>query len=553
MLCSYVEAYVEAVFLCRGCVLTTDAEDKQREERIRTLPVPAAQPIGAHDPPVSRKPPIKPRRSIKGRPGAQQEPGPPNTPASQTGNEVVVKRLSPAVMLGPSGPLEALSPSLRAHTLLWFHRSQLPRLQTQGKPLPRWLHGFATRREAEQLLHDQPLGCFLLRLSESKIGFVLSYRGKDRCRHFIVEEEEGGSPFGQGGKYVIAGESSRHCSLEELITYYTHNPVGPFDEMLTVPYTKTNGLSDDIFRKRVGDSEQVKETCGQVSPSPNPASVDAETASKETPEYAVVRKALRKSHSLPESPNGPDTAPPVAMAFSPPSQRKESTECLDRPSSETSTSATSNPADVPYARVNKPLRAVTQTPASTAGSSASGLQGAMALPTPASPPHPSSAEQKYWHLEPEHTYEETPGTQEHIDFYAVGRRREVEQSEGSSRNHVYSEVNLRGARQSPAQSAEPAPIRTGNTATLPVSLRPTPNLPLRLPPRPSSVFSRPDNSAVQNFSGGLLSTSPSQSDDISPYSTSRPGPACDSSPIYEQIPLRPSGPRPPLPPPNPKH
>jgi len=31
-------------------------------------------------------------------------------------------------------------------------------------------------REAEQLLEDKPQGCFLLRLSESKIGFVLSYR-----------------------------------------------------------------------------------------------------------------------------------------------------------------------------------------------------------------------------------------------------------------------------------------------------------------------------------------------------------------------------------------
>lgn len=33
-----------------------------------------------------------------------------------------------------------------------------------------------SRREAEELLQDQPLGCFLVRFSESTVGFVLSYR-----------------------------------------------------------------------------------------------------------------------------------------------------------------------------------------------------------------------------------------------------------------------------------------------------------------------------------------------------------------------------------------
>ncbi|XP_016106297.1 uncharacterized protein [Sinocyclocheilus grahami] len=90
--------------------------------------------------------------------------------------KTTVKRIDPALVLGPVRPLEALTPSLRAHTLLWFERTQLPRLHRPGQPLPRWLHGFATRREAEQLLKDKPQGCFLLRLSESKIGFALSYR-----------------------------------------------------------------------------------------------------------------------------------------------------------------------------------------------------------------------------------------------------------------------------------------------------------------------------------------------------------------------------------------
>lgn len=58
----------------------------------------------------------------------------------------VVKRIAPSQVLGPAGPLEAQTPSLRAHILLWFQRTQLPRLQKPGCPLPCWLHGFATRR-----------------------------------------------------------------------------------------------------------------------------------------------------------------------------------------------------------------------------------------------------------------------------------------------------------------------------------------------------------------------------------------------------------------------
>lgn len=65
------------------------------------------------------------------------------------------------------------------------------------------------------------------------IQMLFNSRGADKCRHFIIEEECDAS--GMKSQYIIAGENSRHCSLEELINYYTHNPVGPFNETLTVP------------------------------------------------------------------------------------------------------------------------------------------------------------------------------------------------------------------------------------------------------------------------------------------------------------------------------
>uniref|UniRef100_A0A8C0IJP7 SH2 domain-containing protein n=1 Tax=Bubo bubo TaxID=30461 RepID=A0A8C0IJP7_BUBBB len=65
--------------------------------------------------------------------------------------------------------------ALRARTRLWFEQTQARRLAAEGE-LPAWFHGFISRRETEQLLQDQTPGCFLVRFSESTVGFVLSYR-----------------------------------------------------------------------------------------------------------------------------------------------------------------------------------------------------------------------------------------------------------------------------------------------------------------------------------------------------------------------------------------
>ncbi|NWY75187.1 SH22A protein, partial [Erithacus rubecula] len=80
----------------------------------------------------------------------------------------------------PAQPLpeEELWPekvALHAQTRLWFEQTQAQRLGAKEE-LPVWFHGFISRREAEELLQDQPLGCFLVRFSESTVGFVLSYR-----------------------------------------------------------------------------------------------------------------------------------------------------------------------------------------------------------------------------------------------------------------------------------------------------------------------------------------------------------------------------------------
>ncbi|XP_029591145.1 uncharacterized protein LOC115175778 [Salmo trutta] len=513
----------------------------RREEQISCLPIQPQKLVphqhSAQDPPTRQTPPIKPRRSLKVPKTPREEVA--ALPTKQTNgqeNEAVVKRVSPALTLGGPGPLKPLSPSLRAHTLLWFERTQLPRLRQPGHPLPRWLHGFATRREAEELLKDKQQGCFLIRLSESKIGFVLSYRGKDRCRHFIIEEEEGG----RGACYLIAGEESRHRSLQELVSHYTQNPVGPFNEILNTPCDESSESFEGTvklgFQDEGGETTKVTEKEATVRSSTAPSAPDtvqvqeilASSAPTDDrmPEYAVVRKVLKKSCSLPES------------------QLRELMEVTKTGVSCVGACGRGDDdTKALYAQVNKPPSMLSQadiTPKVNVGNPPGqrGVAASSVLLTSSG----SAEDPSYWKLEPLHTYEETPHlaqheeeAKEHIDFYAMGRWRDAERSAGGRdpQHHLYSELNL--GREAP--SHVPLPARTA------------PNRPLRPPRRDVNCSPRSDGSVQQ--CGDAIFSSPSRPGVFLPPRSERPLTDDPGTSIYEQIPARPTGSKPSLPPPNP--
>ncbi|XP_061875937.1 SH2 domain-containing protein 2A [Colius striatus] len=164
--------------------------------------------------------------------------------------------LSPAAqspLEGQPGPeLEAL----QAQTRLWFEQTQAQRLRAEGE-LPSWFHGFISRRQTEQLLQHRPLGCFLVRFSESTVAFVLSYRGRDRCRHFVLDQL-------RDGRYVILGERGGHAELGELLQHHTAAPLAPYREFLTVPCPR-------------GDEPQGRAVCSPSSEAAaNPAVPSAE-------------------------------------------------------------------------------------------------------------------------------------------------------------------------------------------------------------------------------------------------------------------------------------
>ncbi|XP_078062715.1 uncharacterized protein LOC144488534 isoform X2 [Mustelus asterias] len=116
-------------------------------------------------------------------------------------------------------------------------------LPEDGLLLP-CFHGFASRREAEELLQGKPLGSFLLRLSESQAGMVLSYSGTDRCRHFIIEQMP-------EKRYRILGDQRLHKSIPELLEFYKSSPILPFIEYLTIACNKVPDKHyEDIDRIR---------------------------------------------------------------------------------------------------------------------------------------------------------------------------------------------------------------------------------------------------------------------------------------------------------------
>ncbi|XP_029939245.1 hematopoietic SH2 domain-containing protein homolog [Salarias fasciatus] len=108
----------------------------------------------------------------------------------------------------------------------WFAKYQLQSVINNGV-VPEWFHGIISRKTAEDLLMPKPPGYFLIRVSESRIGYTLSYRAEDRCRHFMIDAR-------QDGQYEIVGENRCHQSLQDLVDYHRRTPIMPFSQVLTV-------------------------------------------------------------------------------------------------------------------------------------------------------------------------------------------------------------------------------------------------------------------------------------------------------------------------------
>ncbi|XP_023264534.1 SH2 domain-containing protein 7-like [Seriola lalandi dorsalis] len=141
--------------------------------------------------------------------------------------------------LGVDLQMDTAEGGLKELVLRWFTETQAGLILNNGN-FPDWFQGFAARKDAEDLLRDKALGCFLIRLSDKAIGYILSYKGHDRCRHFVITQN-------QDGQFVISGDCQTYHSLTELIEHYKVSPIQPFGEYLTSScYEENTGELYDV-------------------------------------------------------------------------------------------------------------------------------------------------------------------------------------------------------------------------------------------------------------------------------------------------------------------
>uniref|UniRef100_A0A673ZYS8 Myosin-IIIb-like n=1 Tax=Salmo trutta TaxID=8032 RepID=A0A673ZYS8_SALTR len=119
----------------------------------------------------------------------------------------------------------------RMDNIRWFKETQARKVVRNGA-FPCWFHGMITRRQAEDLMTDKPVGCFLIRVGQSREGYTLTYKGANRCRHYMIEMQS-------NGKYVILGEDKAHPSLPDLVQHHSRVGIKPFNELLTTSCGQT--------------------------------------------------------------------------------------------------------------------------------------------------------------------------------------------------------------------------------------------------------------------------------------------------------------------------
>ncbi|XP_032088999.1 SH2 domain-containing protein 7-like [Thamnophis elegans] len=194
------------------------------------------------------------------------------------------------------------SEMLKELILRWFLETQIALLLEDGQ-MPEWFHGSLSRQETEMLLENRECGCFLIRLNEKAFSYILSYRGKDRCRHFVISY--------RSGKYIVAGDTQEHLNLAELISYYQRSEIQPFGENLTsaCPKPEEKSIYDEISSDR-----SSKADVPTLSRNPSADSLVTRSHFANQPGHPKiplqeVQKSLSKERQ--NSKEDPDAAPPI--------------------------------------------------------------------------------------------------------------------------------------------------------------------------------------------------------------------------------------------------
>nr|XP_019934882.1 PREDICTED: SH2 domain-containing protein 7-like [Paralichthys olivaceus]XP_019934883.1 PREDICTED: SH2 domain-containing protein 7-like [Paralichthys olivaceus] len=169
----------------------------------------------------------------------------------------------------------------------WFIDTQVPLIVHNGL-FPNWFLGFITRKDAEEILREREPGCFLVRLSDKAIGYILSYKGKDRCRHFVINQNE-------EGQFIVCGDNEGHDTVPQLIEFYMSSPFKPFGEFLT-------SSCFEVMNEELYDTVQI---CPKEKP------VASVRTGKNVPKQRIDLPSERSCTQPPQSNRTREEVPPL--------------------------------------------------------------------------------------------------------------------------------------------------------------------------------------------------------------------------------------------------
>ncbi|XP_050523963.1 SH2 domain-containing protein 4A-like isoform X2 [Daktulosphaira vitifoliae] len=141
-------------------------------------------------------------------------------------------------------PNSSKPPSKKA-VIEWFRAKEIPRragFEQNKNAIATWFHGLITRKEAEVLLHKEPVGSFLVRLSEKIWGYAITYRDYDCCKHYLVDASNDHYQF-------LGTNQIPHNTLSELVSYHRKKPITKTgDELLLTPCNRSSKLPPLVFQ-----------------------------------------------------------------------------------------------------------------------------------------------------------------------------------------------------------------------------------------------------------------------------------------------------------------
>jgi hypothetical protein len=107
-------------------------------------------------------------------------------------------------------------------------RKSVEREQQRKQREQIWLYGKITRGQAEDYLRNEEVGSFLIRKSDSRDGYSLSFRAENRCRHYMIDSLP-------NGKFIIIGEPRVHNSLKDMVEYHHKHKLSNWNGYLSHP------------------------------------------------------------------------------------------------------------------------------------------------------------------------------------------------------------------------------------------------------------------------------------------------------------------------------